>query len=230
MAKIGGRRRLARSEVRWAPEKKAIRSVTAPRGAHPLERSLPLLLIIRDKLRLAETAREARRIIKGRKVKVDGRVCSDHKRGIGLFDTLEVAGKAYRMLPSKAGLALKEIEQREAALKLCKVTRKVAAGKGKIQVGTHDGRNILAEKSDARPGDSLLLELPGQAIKERIPLEPGVLAVITSGANAGSLAKVKSIEKGLFPRVWLMIDNRTFEAPLGAVMPVGRERSVISVA
>jgi len=230
MAKIGGRRRLVRAEVAWAPDRKAIRFVTAPRGAHPLDRSLPLLLIIRDKLKLAETAREARKIIKGRKVKVDGKVCRDHKRGIGLFDVLEVAGKTYRMLPVKAGLKLKEVDNKEGILKLCKVTCKVAASEGKIQLGLHDGRSILTEKSDVKPGDSLLVELPSQAVKDQIPLEPGVLAVITYGANAGKLARVKSIERGLFPRAWLTIDNQTFEAPLRAVMPVGKERSVITVA
>lgn len=230
MAKIGGRRRLVRAEVPWAHDRKAVRNVTAPRGAHPLDRSLPLLLIIRDMLKLADTAREARRIIKGRKVKVDGKFCRDHKRGIGLLDVIEVAGKAYRMLPAKTGLRLAEVESREITLKLCKVVGKTAVRNGKIQLGLHDGRSILVEKSDARLGDSLLIELPGQAIKERIPLEQGVLALITCGANSGKLARVKSIERGLFPRAWLLLDSQTFEAPLRLVMPVGKERSVITVA
>src|SRR3990172_6085697 len=99
MAKIGGRRKLGRYEVAWAPAKKTARFVTAPHGAHPLDRSLPLLLIIRDILGLAETAREARRIVKSRQVKVDNKVCTDPRRGLGLFDTFELAGKSYRMVP-----------------------------------------------------------------------------------------------------------------------------------
>ena len=230
MARIGGRRRLVRAETTWAPSRKAIRFVTAPRGAHPLDRSMPLLLVVRETLGLADTAREARRIIKGKQVKVDGKICRDHKRGLGLFDTMEVAGKAYRMIPSRSGLRIIEIEKHEANSKVCQVTTKTAVRDGKIQIGLHDGRSILTEKSDAKPGDSLLIELPGQAVKEKLPLEEGAISLITYGANAGRLARIRKIERGLYPRAWLHADNETFEAPLAAVMPVGKEKAVIKVA
>lgn len=229
MARIGGRRRLVRAETVWAPNRKATRFVTAPRGAHPMDRSMPLLLVIRETLGLADTAREARRIIKGKQVKVDGKVCRDHKRGLGLFDVVEVAEKVYRMVPARNGMKMIAVGKHEATLKACQVTRKVAVKDGKVQIGLHDGRSILTAKSDAKPGDSLLIELPSQAIKERISLEPGALAMITYGANAGKLARIRTIERGLYPRVWLMLDNATFEAPLAAVMPVGKEKSVITV-
>lgn len=195
-----------------------------------MERSLPLMLIIREVLGLAATAREARSIIKGRQVKVDGKICRDQKHGLGLFDIMEVAGKAYRTVPAKNGMKVIEVGKHETAMKVCQVTRKVAVKGGKIQLGLHDGRSILATKSDAKPGDSLLIDLPSQSIKEKLSLEPGALAMITYGANAGKLARIRTIERGLYPRVWLMLDNSTFEAPLAAVMPVGKEKSVITIA
>jgi small subunit ribosomal protein S4e len=230
MAKIGGRRKLVRLEIAWAPAKKVARFVTAPRGAHPLERSLPLLLVIRDKLKLAETAREARRIIKGRQVKVDGKVCSDHRHGLGLFDTLEVAGSAYRLVPAKSGFKLAEIKADEARKKLCKITGKSVVRAGKIQLALHDGRSIIVDKTESKVGDSLLLGLPEQKMEDTYKLEQGSLVLVTRGLNMGRVAKIRTIEHGLFPRAWLSADNATFEAPLSAVMPVGKDRAVITVA
>ena len=55
-----------------APEKKRHRFVTAARGPHKRTESLSLLTVLRDKLGLAENAKEARKIARGRMVKIDG--------------------------------------------------------------------------------------------------------------------------------------------------------------
>ncbi|MFP4051392.1 MAG: 30S ribosomal protein S4e, partial [Thermoplasmata archaeon] len=53
----------------------------APRissGAHPKDRSVPLVVILRDVLKYANSAREARIIIGERKVHVDGEPETDY--------------------------------------------------------------------------------------------------------------------------------------------------------
>jgi len=54
--------------------------------------SIPLLVVIRDVLKFADTKREAGAAIVGRKIKVDGKVRVAKKFPVGLMDLFEVAG------------------------------------------------------------------------------------------------------------------------------------------
>ena len=99
------------SAPRWWPIlRKERKFVIAPRGSHPKELSLPLLVLIRDVLKIAETGREAKGIITRGEVLVDKKKRKDPKYGVGLFDVVEipVMNKAWRIVP-KNGLSIIEI-------------------------------------------------------------------------------------------------------------------------
>ncbi len=74
-------------------------------GPHPIERSVPVGLILRDMLKLCDTAREARHILNNRGVLVDGRVITEPKFPVGLMDvlTLKDLKTHYRMLVDTRG-------------------------------------------------------------------------------------------------------------------------------
>lgn len=216
--------KLKRLATRWAPKKKTAKFVTAPRGAHKLEESLPLLLIVRDMLGLAENAREARKIIKNKAVKVDGKPVKDTKRGVGIFDTIEVGGKCYRLIPKKCFVFV----EAQAGKKIVQIKNKTVVRGGKIQLNLNDGRNILLDKNAYKVRDSLLISLPDQKILEHIPFEPGILVFIIRGSHRGRVAKLINIEKEK-RRVWLEKEGYKFEAPIDAVMPIGKETALIEV-
>lgn len=216
--------RLKRLSAPHAPERKRIRFVTAARGPHKRKESLSLITVLRDKLKLAENAKEAQKIVKGRMVKIDGKVVTDHKRGVGVFDVLEVGGKAYRAIPKKGF----ELVDCEPGSKIVQITGKKAVRKGKIQINLNDGKNILLEKDAYKVLDSLLISLPDQKIKEHITLEPGVLVLITKGRQSGKTAKLRDIERER-KRVWLEEKGEKFEAPLFGVMAVGKDRPLIGL-
>src|SRR5438094_53439 len=75
---------IKRKERTWAPS-------TRP-GPHSREKSLPLVIIIREILGYARTAKEAIRIIRTGKVKIDGAVRKDHRFPVGLMDVLQTEG------------------------------------------------------------------------------------------------------------------------------------------
>jgi len=76
---------------RWWPiERKTRKFIVSPRGPHPKDISIPLLVLIRDVFKLAETNKEARKIIKKGEILVDGRKMKDPKFGVGLLDTIEI--------------------------------------------------------------------------------------------------------------------------------------------
>ena len=218
--------KLKRLNVSWASEKKAKRFIIAPRGPHKLQYSLPLLVVVRDLLKIADTALEAKKIITSKKVKVDGKICRDPKHGLGLFDSVQIGEQAYRVLPRAKKLV--PIDNSEASQKICQVIGKKAVRGGKIQISLHDGRNILFDKSNYKPLDSLLISVPDQKVKDHIPFKEGAAVYVRSGVHIAEVALLKKIEREN-NRVWLEVGGKQFEAPLNGAVPLGTGKSLIKV-
>ena len=75
----------------------------APRpstGPHKLRDSLPLVILLRQRLKYALTYKEAMMILKNRLVEVDGRARTDLTFPAGFMDTISIpaTNKYYRML------------------------------------------------------------------------------------------------------------------------------------
>ena len=211
---------------RWWPiKRKESKFIISTRGAHPKEFSLPLVVLIRDVLKLAETNREAKRIIKSGQVMVDKKKRKDPKFGVGMFDVIEIPAmnKAWRAVP-KDGLIFIEIPEKESGLKICKIINKKTLKSNKNQLNLNDGRNLLTDKKYSTC-DSLLIELPDQKVINHLKFEKGSTVLVTKGSNAGKLAKIKIIERN---RLWL--DNgKLFEIPKDLVIVVGREEPLIKI-
>lgn len=211
---------------KWWPIKRKVKKfIVSPRGPHPKDFSLPLLVLIRDVFKLAETNKEAKKIIKKGEVLVDKKKRKDPKFGVGLFDVIEIPAlkKAWRAIP-KRGLSFIEIPKNETKLKICKIINKKTLRGNKNQLNLHDGRNILiSEKYSTH--DSLLIELPEQKIIDHLKFEKGSLVLVSGGKNAGKLAKIKIIEKN---RVWL--DNeKLFEIPKRLITVIGKDKPLIKL-
>ena len=175
-------------------------------GAHPLSRSVALTVLLRDHLRLAETAREAKAIIGRRDVKVDGRAVTNPSFSVGLMDvvSIEKAGSHYRILLDRHGrLTPLKITEEEAHWKLCRVEDARTLRGGVQQYNLHDGRNLQSTKSAYKPGDTLRIELPKQKVLASYPFREGATALIISGTHTGQLAKVASHEvvRSSFPDI-----------------------------
>jgi len=162
-------------------------------GPHSIEMSMPAAVVLRDILKVCDTAKEAKRIIGDREILIDGKPLRSHKMPVGLMDVVSIPkiGKNYRMLLTDKGkLTLIEISEAESKWKLCKLQNKTTVRNGKIQLNLHDGRNIVLDKNEYRTGDVLKIELDGQKISASYPLAPGSLAMIFEGPHAGKTAVV----------------------------------------
>ncbi|HID04866.1 MAG TPA: 30S ribosomal protein S4e [Aigarchaeota archaeon] len=208
---------------------------TAPRpGPHPKNWSIPLIIIIRDFLNYAEDAATARKIIKMRKVTVDGRVITDHKFPVGLMDVISLpeAGEHYRILPEpRKGLKPFKIRDEEAGFKIGQVRNKMHVRGGDLQLTLHDGRNIRFKNVDEQvrgymTGDSLKISLPDQQIQAHIPLKEEVYVLITKGSKMGLHGRVTAIKKDVTypdkPKVVVEVSGKgNITTLLTYVMPVG---------
>ncbi len=215
-------------------KRKGGKYIVAPRGPHPLEESIALAALLRDYLELVETYKEAKKVIKARKIIVDGRVMRDHKYGVGLFDVVEIPAleKAYRMVPlGRHKLVPVEIPLDEARIKVCKIIGKRAVKGGRIQYNFHDGRNMLGENTYSTK-DSIVFKLPEQEVVKHLPLKENMLCFVYRGKNTGKLGRILKIERGWrLNRVLLedVKDGNQFYAPFDCVIVVGEDKPEITV-
>lgn len=219
----------------WTVPKKVAKWATKSRaGPHPADRSMPLNIVLRDGLGLADTARESRRILSLEHVAVDGRTVRDIKFPVGLQDiiSLQQAGTAYRvLLDVKGRLALVEVPDAAAGWKLCRIEGKTTVKGGRTQLNLHDGRNLLVKEDTYTTGDVLKLKLPDQDIAAHYPFKEGAPALVTGGAHVGELVTVRgrTVVRGSGPNLVQLEGADEFETIEDYVFIVGDSEPEIQI-
>lgn len=217
----------------WAIPRKTNFWVSKPSpGPHPVDWSMPLSLILRDMLHACDTAREARHILNGHHVLVDGRAVTDPKFPIGLMDviSLEDAKAYYRMVVDPRGrMRLQPIEAPEAKWKLCRIEGKTTVRGGATQLNLHDGRNLLLAKDAHKTGTTLKLSVPEQKVIGHFDLADGATVLVTGGKHVGELAHVLAVQKTRNPRANVVTFKEGFSTDIDKVFVVGKETTEIRV-
>ncbi|HXG07834.1 MAG TPA: 30S ribosomal protein S4e, partial [Nitrososphaera sp.] len=234
--KKGGDTRVKRhmAPLFWAIRRKESQFILRVKpGPHPKHRAYPLGMVLRDLLKIANTMREAERILDAGKVKVDGVVRYDANLAVGLMDVVELStGQAYRMCPKNSELLTAvPIDDPEKSVKLAKVTSKTTIKGKRTQYGFHDGKTLISDQN-LRVGDTCLIDLPKVKIKDHIAFEKGATALIITGENAGVVGKIEDIQDGIFSlpkRALVSFDSKSVELPVEMVMVVGKDKPVIKV-
>ncbi|HMK54114.1 MAG TPA: 30S ribosomal protein S4e [Methanobacteriaceae archaeon] len=238
MAKMGSRKHLKRfkAPVHWPIHPKEDTWTVKPSpGPHAIEESLPLLVVVRDILQLADTAREAKIIINQGDILVDGRVRKDYKFPVGFMDVVQMpkTQKTYRVLPDEKGrLVLHPIGEENQEFKLCRIQNKNILRGGKVQLNFHDGRNYLTE-GDYKAGDVVVLQIPQQEIKDHIKLENGTLGLIIGGKHIGELGTIQEInitQSSMPNTVLIETENgKSFQTLQDYVFVLGKDKPMISL-
>lgn len=180
--------------VRIARKKHVFMAKPLP-GTHGTERAIAAVVLLRDLLRVADNTREVKGVLAQRQMLVDGKAVRSKNSPVGLMDvvSLPAAGAFYRVLVDRKGRAtLLKIGESDAGFKLCKITGKHVAAKGRMQLTLHDGRSVLADGAYAT-GDTLKLAVPEQEIIAHYKLEKGARCLITRGRHAGETATLEEI-------------------------------------
>jgi len=247
MGKKGGSRHLKRepSPNFWPIPRKKYAWVVKPKaGAHPIKKSLPLTVIIRDILGFAKTGKEAKIIITQGKVLVDGKTRREEAFPTGLMDVIEIpdAKVTYRVLSHRKGLILHPIEKDEADFKLCRIENKTIVPKGHTQLNFHDGTNKLVQVADPKNPiedvyktlDVLKIALNSGEIMGQLKLTKGIPALITGGKNKGIHGKISDLEEvtGERRRSLATIEDasgKTFQTILDYIFVIGDNEQSISL-
>lgn len=204
--------------------------ISRPRpGPHSQEGSLPLGLLLRDFLSFAHTMQEAKKLLNNRPVLIDGERRKDSRLPVGLFDVLSFpeTKENFRLLLDRKGrLALKAVKPAESSLKPCKIIGKTALP-GRIQLNLHDGRNLLVDLNfPSKVGDTLLITLPDQKIKELLSLKKDAFVFLTKGKRAGDAGLLQEIkgELAIYQK-----DSQTIETLKEYLFVLGDKKPVIDI-
>lgn len=204
-----GKRHLKRFAVprTWSMAKKEHTWAVKPTpGPHSQETSVPLLILIRDTLKYARTAKEAKKIIRGGSILVDKKVRKEYKFPVGLMDIVEIPATKDRfivLLDHRGKLFLEKIKVKETNLKPYKIVGKHAVKGGNLQLTFHDGRNYLVRVKDPqkpkedvyKTKDTLLFDLKNSKPVRQIQYKEGNLALVIAGSHRGEVAKIEEIRK-----------------------------------
>jgi len=180
---------LSKMDGIWAPR--------PSQGPHKLRESLPLILILRNRLKYALTGKESKMICMEKHVKVDGKTRTDPNFPAGFMDVVEIpkANDQFRLIfDTKGRFALHRISDEEKKFKLCRVKKSELSLKKVPYIVTHDGRTIRYPDPAIKVDDTIKIDIESGKILSFTKFEAGKLAIITKGRNTGRVGTIVHVE------------------------------------
>ena len=211
----------------------------------PYELSIPLGIILREKLGYAKTLNEVKKILHNKMIKIDGKFKTNYKDSLGLMDVLEVTKtkEFYRLVPfkGKKRVILHAITEEEAKRKLLQVKRKNSMKGGLIQFTFHDGTtkaiNPAEEYSinfhEISPKDTVLFNSESNEYTEHYPFAEGNMGLIMGGHSVGLIGKITEIETQIGRKlrtVTLKTEEGEFKTTDNHIFIVGIDKAMVSLS
>jgi len=213
----------------WMLDK--LTGVFAPKasaGPHKLRECLPIIILLRNKLKYALTYNEVKMIVMQRLIKVDNKVRTDMFYPAGFMDviTIDKTKENFRLLlDTKGRFAVHKIHKDEATYKLCRVKKTMQGPNAIPYAVTHDGRTIKYPDPEVKVHDTIRLDLATGKPLDYVKFEPGNVAMIRGGNNMGRVGVIQHREKhpGSFEIVHLKDSvGHSFATRLDNVMVIGK--------
>eukprot|EP00659_Diplonema_papillatum_P002689 gene2689-4177_t len=216
----------------WMMDK--LMGVYAPKcrpGAHKGREALPLVLILRNRLKFALNRTEAMMITKQRFIHVDNRVRCDPKYPVGFMDILSIpkTQEKFRVLyDAKGRFTLNKCTD---DLKLCKVTNCYTAENNVPTLTTHDGRTLRYVDPLIKMNDTIQIDTTtgkDSKVVDFVKFKIGTFVMVTGGANTGRCGEIVDVERhpGSFDIVHVKdTNNNTFATRKGNIFVIGRNEA-----
>lgn len=161
----------------------------------PSLKGIPVLVLIRDMLKIADNRLEVRKAILAKKILHNTKPIRNEKESFQLFDTLNIVPekKVYRLTLSEKGkFSLEEIKTEEDK-KIAKIINKKTLKGKKVQINLSDGRNFLFE-GKCNVNDSALVSFKDKKIEKCFSFKEKAKVLIFSGKHAGTKGIVEKID------------------------------------
>jgi len=213
----------------WKILRRGIKFITRnnPGGMHK-DLTTSVSTILKYELKLANSIKEVKHLVKSGEVFVNGKKISDYRHALCFTDVLTFPklNQSYRLIVDIDNtLKVVPISKEESSLKIVKIIGKSFV-KGKIQLNLMDGRNVLFEKHHYKVGDSLVLTIPEQIVKDHLSFEKGMLALLYKGNHVGKIGTIFDVKKD---SVVIKTANDTYETKKDYVIIVGKDKPEIKL-
>ncbi len=179
----------------WPVERKGTAYVV--RSNFSPKKGIPVLVALRDELKIAKNKREVRQAIHKKQVLLNGRVIKKERNGVLLYDVLTIVpSKEFYMLTLEENgkYTFESIKGTAAEKKIAKIVGKKTLPKKRTQINLSDGNNFLTTEK-YQTNDSVVLDLKKRKIEKTLPLKEGAQVLIFSGKHSGKKGIIKKIEK-----------------------------------
>jgi small subunit ribosomal protein S4e len=213
----------------WAPRPST--------GPHKLRECLPLIIMLRNRLKYALTYNEAKMIVMQKLIKVDGKVRTDMAYPAGFMDVIQIekTNEIFRLLLDVKGrFRLTKIKKEESAFKLCKIKKVFVGDKGTPYAVTHDARTLKFPDPEVKVNDTVKIDIASGSVTDFVKFENGNLAMITGGHSVGRVGVITHREKhpGQYEIIHLKDKlGRPFATRLSNVFVIGKgEKSWVTLA
>jgi len=167
-------------------------------GPHKMRESVPLIILLRNRLKYALTRREVTFIVMQRLIKIDGKARTDATFPTGFMDviSIEKTNETFRLLyDTKGRFTLQRITPAEAKYKLLKVKKQNFGAKGIPYIATHDGRTIRYPDPSIKVNDTVKFDLETGKITDYVKFDIGNLVMVTGGKNVGRVGVIVNRER-----------------------------------
>jgi small subunit ribosomal protein S4e len=179
----------------WPVPRKGTTFVVKPKSN--LETGLPILVVLRDVLKVAKDRREVKKALNSKNVLLNGKVSKDERNSVGLFDVITIvpSKKNYKLTLSQNGkFSVEEIPEKDSGFKVSKIIgKKILKGK-KVQLNLFDGRNFMYNK-ECKVNDSIVTDLKSKKVQKYIPLKEKAKVIVFAGKHAGKEGEIESIDE-----------------------------------
>lgn len=208
----------------WKIERKTKKYVMTPLpGPFSKKKCIPLGVVLRDNLGLAQNSKEIKQILNSNSVRVNNKTIKESRFPVGVMDILSIGSNSYIVFPSSYGLSL--FLTSTSSKKLLLIKNKKVLNKNKIQLNFHDGSNMISDK-DCKTHDVVVFDLSQKKIDDVIPFKKGSFAVVIDGKNVGKIGSIENIED---EKVAMKIDNETISIPKKYVLVIGKDNPAINI-
>lgn len=178
----------------WPIARKGTKYVICP--AFGLKNGIPLLVLLRDMLKIAQNRKEVKKAIHEKNLLINRRNAKSEKDALQLFDKITIvsSNKNYKLTLAENGkFKLEEIKPEESKVKIAKVTdKKVLKGK-KVQLNLSDGRNYISDIK-CNVNDSVLVDFEKKQISKCLPLKEKTNAIVIAGKHSGERGIITKIK------------------------------------
>lgn len=178
---------------KWPIPRKGTVYVAKP--SFNLKNGIPLLVVLRDVLKIIRNRKEAKMALNLKNIFVNEKAIAEENHGLVLFDKISVIPlkKHYVLdLASNGKFRIEEINEKDAKKKVAKVIGKKTLNKKRKQINLSDGRNFISD-IECKVNDSVLINFKDGKIEKCLPLKEKANAIVFEGKHSGERGFIEKI-------------------------------------